>query len=286
MDSIEQFSSKPFNHSSVEAIAAQNPYSEIFYRLWYSPQQQVTYHQENFHTFSYYLLGGENSFRKGNRSQIGGPGKICIMPQGSYSTWSVKKELKFVHVYLNVKEIGFWLERLFEIDARNFELQETIYDDNEKMQLCFKRLVFDQELNYSIFKEQWLVRFIEVIYDSYNAQRDKKLVYKGGLTRKQKSKLKNYINENIGEKLSLSKLANEINMSTFHFSREFMKSFGLPPAQYIQKLKMDRALTLLKSPATLSQISASLGYSHQSHFTQQFKKTYLTTPAYFRNAIN
>jgi len=285
MDTTEQFSSQPFNRSSVVQLDVQNFSSEIYSRLWYSPEQQVSYHQEHVHTFSYYLHGGENSYRKGNRSHKGGPGKICIMPQGSESIWNVKNNLKFFHVYISAKELVFWLERLFEVDARSFELLETTYDGNKAMKLCFYRLVFDQEINFSLLKEQWLIQFIAVIYRFYNARKGQSFSYKGGLTRVQKSNLKNYINDNLSERLSLPKLAKEVGISTFHFAREFTKSFGLPPAQYVQKLKMDRALTLLKTSATLCEISAFLGYAHQSHFTQQFKKTYLTTPAYYRKTI-
>ena len=87
------------------------------------------------------------------------------------------------------------------------------------------------------------------------------------------------INDCIDENISLDILANNCNLSKFHFLRVFKKEIGLTPHSFIINERLNRANNLIKSGKTISEASILVGFNDQSHFTRNFKKYFGYTPA-------
>ncbi|MDE6168313.1 MAG: helix-turn-helix transcriptional regulator, partial [Acetatifactor sp.] len=64
----------------------------------------------------------------------------------------------------------------------------------------------------------------------------------------------------------------------------FTKYTGLSPINYLLQKRIQEGKALLESTAcSIAQISAMLGFSSQSYFSQAFKKATGKTPAAYRN---
>jgi AraC family transcriptional regulator len=108
-------------------------------------------------------------------------------------------------------------------------------------------------------------------------------VFHGGLTPAKLRQVNEYIAENYAVDLKLAELARVAGMSSFHFAREFKKTTGTTPHQYLIKYRVDRAKTLLGQPELpLIEVGLRAGFSHQSHFTRLFRKVTGTTPHSYR----
>jgi AraC family transcriptional regulator len=106
---------------------------------------------------------------------------------------------------------------------------------------------------------------------------------RGGLAGWQKRKVADYIEDHLGEDISLRDIATIANLSPFHFARAFKQSFGEPPHRYHMTRRMERAKALLESPArSVTQIGATLGFSETSAFTNAFRRAVGTTPSDYR----
>lgn len=93
----------------------------------------------------------------------------------------------------------------------------------------------------------------------------------------------NYIHNNLNEKLSLSDLADIVEMSTFHFARTFKMHLEMSPANYVTKCKIEKSKVLLsETELTILQVALEIGFDNQSYFSQVFKKNTGNTPEYFR----
>ncbi len=91
-----------------------------------------------------------------------------------------------------------------------------------------------------------------------------------------------YMNERIGEEISLESLAQHVGQSPFHFARAFKEAVGYAPHQYLIRQRVERAKQMLlvgrRSPA---EVAGEVGFCDQSHLTRHFKRVTGTTPSQF-----
>jgi AraC family transcriptional regulator len=95
-----------------------------------------------------------------------------------------------------------------------------------------------------------------------------------------------YIDTNIGERITLDELARVAFMSQFHFSRRFAKCVGKSPMRYVCWRRIDVAKRLLRDQSIkLGDVAYRCGFSSQSHFNEAFKRHTGVTPGAFRREL-
>jgi AraC-like DNA-binding protein len=94
-----------------------------------------------------------------------------------------------------------------------------------------------------------------------------------------------FIEAHFDRPITLARLAAVVDLSPFHFHRQFKRSAGLTPQKYIHQLRIKRAKTLLsESELPLAEIAVQVGFTDQSHFTVAFRRATSMTPRTYRNA--
>jgi AraC family transcriptional regulator len=107
--------------------------------------------------------------------------------------------------------------------------------------------------------------------------------FSGGLSGQRLRLVTEFVADNYGNDLSLAELAGVAGMSPFHFAREFKRTTGTTPHQYLIKVRIDRAKALLAdSKMPLVEVGFRSGFSHQSHFSRLFHRVTGTTPHSYR----
>jgi AraC family transcriptional regulator len=107
--------------------------------------------------------------------------------------------------------------------------------------------------------------------------------FTGGLSGQRLRLVTELIADNYSRDLSLAELAGAAGMSPFHFAREFKRTTGTTPHQYLIKFRINRAKALLaESQMPLVEVGFRSGFSHQSHFTRLFHRVTGTTPHSYR----
>ena len=87
------------------------------------------------------------------------------------------------------------------------------------------------------------------------------------------------------QKLSLSMLAQSLNLSLSYLHHLFKAETGTTPARFLRSLRMERAKQLLETTSlTIEEIMISVGIRDKSHFAREFKKAYGLTPTRHRMA--
>ena len=108
----------------------------------------------------------------------------------------------------------------------------------------------------------------------------------GGLSPRRVRAVTDFIADNFASDISLAELAQVAGMSSFHFAREFKKSTGTSPHQYLIKFRVNQAKSLLANrDLPLVEVGLRSGFSHQSHFTRLFRRITGTTPHLYRTAL-
>jgi len=91
-----------------------------------------------------------------------------------------------------------------------------------------------------------------------------------------------YIHAHLAEELRLGDLAAVAGLSTHHFARQFRRSVGLPPHQYVVAERVEWAKRLLvEGRLSPAQVALRVGFADQSHFTRHFKRLVGVTPGRF-----
>ena len=89
--------------------------------------------------------------------------------------------------------------------------------------------------------------------------------------------------EHLAEEFSLPRLAEQAGMSEFHFNRLFKRATGVPPSQFLIKLRMDAARRLLRETTrSVITIANEVGYANPSHFAQLLRKETGLSPTDYR----
>ncbi|RAV20057.1 AraC family transcriptional regulator [Paenibacillus contaminans] len=85
--------------------------------------------------------------------------------------------------------------------------------------------------------------------------------------------------------ITMEQLADSMGYHRAHLSKLFSKYTGMSPTQYLFKLRMQRAQSLLLGVYTIEQIAASVGYSDALYFSKMFKKWSGVSPTVYRQKI-
>ncbi len=94
---------------------------------------------------------------------------------------------------------------------------------------------------------------------------------------------KDFIESNYTDTLTLNEIANASMLSENHLIRNFKSIFGHSPFQYVSKLRILKAIKLLKQTnLNISEIANSLGYSSLGNFSYFFKKEVGASPTDLR----
>ncbi|MGH8198861.1 MAG: GlxA family transcriptional regulator [Steroidobacteraceae bacterium] len=83
--------------------------------------------------------------------------------------------------------------------------------------------------------------------------------------------------------LSVETLAEQVGLGTRHFSREFRATFGVPPAAYVERLRLDEARRRLLGPVrSLDSVARAVGFASADGFRRAFERTFGVAPKEFR----
>ena len=86
------------------------------------------------------------------------------------------------------------------------------------------------------------------------------------------------------EPIAVEDMAEAAGLSRYHFSREFKKYMQLPPADFIRKLRLEKAVNLLQADdLSIIEIAAQCGFQSASYFCRAFLKEFNISPGKYRH---
>ncbi|SFS69643.1 response regulator transcription factor [Paenibacillus sp. 453mf] len=95
--------------------------------------------------------------------------------------------------------------------------------------------------------------------------------------------LLSYIQEHFRESVTLTEVAKQFHFNPSYLSSYFSAHNNEGFSEYLNKIRVQKAMELLTSTEeSISEISASVGYSDQSYFTKVFKKLTGLSPSTYR----
>lgn len=96
-----------------------------------------------------------------------------------------------------------------------------------------------------------------------------------------------YIEKNCtNPQFKITQVAQAMGCSEVHLRRSFRRDFGMAPVDYVQRLKLEKALSLLhQTDYLISQIAEMVGYQNAYYFSSAFHRIVGCTPTEYRRRI-
>lgn len=95
-----------------------------------------------------------------------------------------------------------------------------------------------------------------------------------------------FMQQNLGDCFDLLDVARHAGLSRSHLFKLFHDDLKLSPNLYFNSLRVEAAVEqLAASPAPVAEVSNSLGFSMQSHFTRFFRNNLGVSPSEYRRGV-
>ena len=220
---------------------------------------------------------------------------ICVLPTLVYRITAVEGEASLRSLVFNLSVIESSMENfdneifyMFYVQSRN---KISIFREGHPVYDCIKSSMQDsydeyvsKDVCYKLPIRANIYRMMTGLLRYYGGSKDEadRVIYHNVMRLRP---VVNYIDEHVGEKIYIETLADMIAVSPDYFTKMFKESIGKTPIDYINGVRVNRALALLADTDTsVNDISDSLGFSNPNYFHKIFKQYIDTSPLAYRKS--
>lgn len=232
-----------------------------------------------FHKF-YFILDGECEIQMAGEAFSGQKGVLFLIPANCRHSFYHKND-KYITKY--------WLHCDIRAGSSDF-LQSLglpyyviVPEDRTKEFSGYFRDIFRLERENSPASQVRVnARIMELLAGFMELSGVEKLSGKSSYSQ-EFTRLLQYMEEHMGEKLTNSLLAGRLFIHPNYFIRMFKKNMGITPLQYLNRIRTERAKSLLEnSDLPVSDIMIQVGIQDLSTFSKYFKHYTGYTPGSFK----
>jgi len=256
--------------------------------VWRNAQDATRYSRPSHHTLSLYLSGGHDTWRHEAPSLRGEPGRLCVMPAGHESRWTVGSEQSFVHLYFDEAQLAPLAVRLLDREPREVQVPDLTFVDVGPVAAPLRALAgLDWDDPQARLQANALGHEALATLLLRHARRGHGTPPRGGLSAAVRRRLVEWIDARLDQPLSIGELAAQAALSEFHFSRMFRVSFGMAPHAWVLRQRVERARGLLRgSMLPLDRVAQDCGFASASHLVNRFRAQTGITPAAYRRGTS
>ena len=200
---------------------------------------------------------GEITYTHRGKSFISDNQSAVILPKGQ--TYDIKRDRDGIFPVINFECENFSADTLTVFPVKNMN---AVMKDYELLKNAF----FSGKNNLYI-----MGLFYNLLSGIINQGREEKGILSPAI---------NYIEENYSSEMTNQQLAELCHISEEHFRKQFKKTYGTPPGQYIINLRIEKAKQLLSEGVfKISAVSEKCGFSNPYHFCRLFRQKTGFTPS-------
>ena len=223
----------------------------------YSPQN-TRMHRTNRQRWSVVIkYEGETTYTSNGKTFLSDINHIVVLPKSCSYDWHCSKA-------------GHYFSIEFECNDTYCEPISFAVKNGEKILKLFRDLEFKRNLKKDAAELESIRDLYTIIISLMQAEHER---YVPGAKQKKIAPAVEFISQHYNEKMTNDSLAGLTGMSTVYFRKLFSEVMGVPPIDYVHKIRIEKAKEMLKSDyVSLSDMALSLGYPNLYDFSRTFKK--------------
>jgi AraC family transcriptional regulator len=221
-------------------------------------------------------------------SSLIGPRRICITPGDAETFWSHSGHPEILQIYLRDSVLRQTCEEIYGSDAGAVEIVPRFAISDpllEQLALAIITALEDGRTEDALYIDT-MARLMAAHLARKHSTRvaAERPVAGDGLTPRRLKRLLAYIEEHLGDDLTLKRMALETELSPFYLARVFKSEVGKSPHQYVLDRRIARARALLRDTTIpIADVALATGFSSQSHMSTWFRRLVGVSPANYRN---
>jgi AraC-like DNA-binding protein len=227
-----------------------------------------------------YCAEGKGHAQVSNTNYQVSAGEFLLIPAHTPHFYAASDEAAWTIYWLHFK--GRAADAMTASIINKFADYKGFVAYNGKRENLFEELYFNLERGYSneniLYVNMCLWHFIasfhfDAKYENNNAKNNNDTV----------SKAISFMQNNLGNTLTLHVIAQHVNLSISHFLSIFHKKTGFSPIEYFNYLKIQKACQYLQfTDDRLKVIAGHLGIEDCYYFSRMFKKLMGISPSEYR----
>jgi AraC family transcriptional regulator len=213
-------------------------------------------------------------------------GDIDIIPAGTPSVWDVKEEDTYVALRVPPELLDMVTE---EFDIDRIEIRNRFQVRDAQLENIAWVLKAEMEWGYPcgrVYLDSLGVSIAARLVACHSSVSVEPGKQRGRMAERKLRRVLSYIEDNLGQDISLRDIATVAGLSVSHFTPLFRETVGLPVHQYLIRRRVERAKDLLiEGKMPISQIAFETGFAHQSHLALNMRRLLGVSPRALRERL-
>lgn len=266
--------------------------------LYASTQREIPF-EDRFHAVDDQLIvlhldgpvAVHRRIRHGEDSRVIAPGGMFMVPGGMDFGVRLAGSLQTLHLYVRRSLIEEVAESILTGDPAGVETLPRFGDSDpllEQLMLGVRDALNDENPSATPYVD-YLARAIAARLIRCHSPTSQTRHLVSGPTRLASQLLTeavDFMEANLDRSIGLATIARATGLSPTHFARQFRLATGRPPHRYLMRLRIERAMRLLRETHdAVAEIAYACGFANQEHMTRLFRQYLGTTPAAWRRTI-
>lgn len=211
------------------------------------------------------------------------PGQAQLLPVSTSGFWRSPNVVELLHLQFSHHFLQQVAEETLGVTAGQVAISDQfLLQDPQVTHIGYAFLaeLRDGGLNGTLYSDALTTALVTHLLRKYGLGGANPAIALPRISRTELGRALDYINDHLGEDVTLSSLAQLVNLSPSHFNALFKQHVGLPPYQYILHQRVSRAKALLiRTNLSIAQVATEVGFYDQSHLTRHMRRLLGITPA-------
>jgi len=240
---------------------------------WFDEKSKIWNYDRHAHACMelIYFLEGKADIKDQDHTMALSLFELVVYPPGVYHQEFLDTRYHQAIICLHLEcEVGLEFDRLFKLK-----------DENGTLRWLIKQI--HHEFHHpGAYQEALLRDLVNLLIDMMKKISHGYQTPNVGIA----EKCMQFIQEHFAERIDMSKLADELFVSTSYLNRVFKRRFNTTPIQYLNQYRIEVAREILvQTDSKIAAVTHYAGFEDSKHFAKLFKKTTGFTPAAYRRAF-